>query len=465
MNLSVVILAAGHGKRMKSLRPKVLHDLLGRPMLRYVVDAVKPLKPEKIVVVAGNGADTVMERVNDRSLSFVIQRRLLGTGNALSIAKKALKKSTTVLVLNGDCPLVTSKTLRGFLLKHSRSRNILSYLSFIDGSLTGYGRTIRDNDGKVIGIVEDKHASRHEKRVFKELNGGVYAMKPEAFSFIGRIKKNASSGEYYLTDLVNIASKAGKRLDTYICPAEDILGINSKEDLFKVSRILQNRIISGLLKKGVTFIDPDRSVVHPDVSIGKDSIIYPNTYIEGRTSLGRNCVIYPGSRIVDSSIEDEVVVKDNSLIEESKVKKGAVIGPLAHLRPESIIGKNAKVGNFVEIKKSTIGDGTKASHLSYLGDAVLGDYVNIGAGTITCNYDGKKKHKTIIKSRVFIGSGTQLVAPVTIGERAYVGAGATITRNVPDGSLATSRVKQKNLANWAEKQLRVKSGKLKTKKK
>lgn len=448
MGLSVVILAAGLGKRMKSLKPKVLHEILGRPMLRHVIDAVMPLKPAKIVVVVGNGADNVVGRMNDRGLSFVIQKKLLGTGNALDIAKKALNGSSAILVLNGDCPLITTKTLRGFLVNHRRSGNSLSYLSFFNEAVSGYGRTVRGDDNMIIGIVEDNHASSHEKAECKELNGGVYAMKPEVLNFIGRIKKNASSGEYYLTDLVNILSKEGKKVDTYICPEEEILGVNSRADLYNVSRIFQDRVISELLKKGVTFIDPHRSVVHPGVSIGKDSIIYPNTYIEGKTSIGSNCVIYPGARIVDSFIEEDVVIKDNSLIEESRIKTGASIGPLAHIRPQSIIGRNAKVGNFVEIKKTSLGDGTKASHLSYLGDAVIGNDVNIGAGTITCNYDGKKKHKTVIGNGVFIGSDTQIVAPVTIGKGAYVAAGATVTKDVPAGALAISRAEQKNIADW-----------------
>ncbi len=451
MNLSVIILAAGLGKRMRSQKPKVLHEVLGIPMLQHVVDAVRPLDPSKIVVVIGNGADSVEKNLSGRDLSFILQKRLLGTGNALSIAKKAVKPGSHVLVLNGDCPLITTRTLKGFLAKHKKYKNTFSYLSFTDESLSGYGRTLRGPDGAVTGIVEDKHASSSEKKLFKELNGGVYAMKHEALDYIKRIKKNSVSGEYYLTDLINILSKAGMRVDTYSCPAEDILGVNSRQDLYEVSRIFQRRVISGLLKKGITFVDPDRSVVHPHVAIGRDSVIYPNTYLEGRTSIGRNCTIYPGSRIVDSTILDDVTVKDNSLIEESRVGKGASVGPMAHIRPQSIIGKNAKVGNFVEIKKSEIGDGAKASHLSYLGDAVVGDGVNIGAGTITCNYDGEKKHKTIIKSGAFIGSDTQLVAPVTIGRGAYVGAGTTVTRDVPEGALAVSRAKQQNLKNWGKR--------------
>ncbi|MBI4842973.1 MAG: bifunctional UDP-N-acetylglucosamine diphosphorylase/glucosamine-1-phosphate N-acetyltransferase GlmU [Nitrospirae bacterium] len=464
MELSVVILAAGLGKRMKSLKPKVLHEALGKPMLQHVMDAVMPLKPVRTVIVAGSGADAVMKEVTGSGLSFVIQKRLLGTGDALSTAKKELSRKGTILVLNGDCPLITTKTLRTFLLRHRRGGNCLSYLSFVNDSLSGYGRTIRDGKGRVAGIIEDKHASVAEKAKFREFNGGVYVMEHEALGFLNRIKRNPSSGEYYLTDLIAILLKAGKKVDTYICPEEDILGVNSREDLCRVSKVLQERVISGLLKKGVTFTDPSRSLVHSRVTIGKDTVIYPNTYIEGKSSIGSGCVIYPGSRIIDSIIGDDVKVKDNSLIEKSIVKKGASIGPMAHLRPESVIGSGAKVGNFVEIKKSTLGRGVKASHLSYLGDAVIGDDVNIGAGTITCNYDGRKKHKTVIGTGAFVGSDTQFVAPVTVGKGAYVGAGSTITKDVPDFALGVSRSEQKNIAGWGRtNKLKVKSVMLKVK--
>jgi bifunctional UDP-N-acetylglucosamine pyrophosphorylase/glucosamine-1-phosphate N-acetyltransferase len=462
MSFSIVILAAGRGKRMNSLVPKVLHEALGRPILRYTIDAVKTLKPTKSIVVIGTGAEEVKERISDSRLSFVLQKNLLGTGNALSIAKKELKKGT-VLVLNGDCPLVTSKTLKDLLTKHRRSKNVLSFLSFVEDSMSGYGRIIRDDSGRVTGIVEDKHATLSEKRRFRELNGGVYVMKTEVIDYLSRIKKNSSSGEYYLTDIVGIVSESGKRLEAYNCPPEEIRGVNTREDLYEVSTILKRRIISKWMKKGVTFIDPYTSVVHPSVSIGRDTVIYPNTYLEGKTSIGMNCTIYPGARIYDSSLGDRVVIKDNTLIEESKISDGASVGPCAHLRPQSVIGRNAKIGNFVEIKKSNIGDGAKASHLTYLGDAEIGENVNIGAGTITCNYDGKNKSKTVIESGVFIGSDSQLVAPVTIGRDAYVAAGATITKNVPSGALAISRAKQRILENWAGKRKsRDKSKKLKT---
>ncbi|MBI5665046.1 MAG: bifunctional UDP-N-acetylglucosamine diphosphorylase/glucosamine-1-phosphate N-acetyltransferase GlmU [Nitrospirae bacterium] len=451
MKLSVVILAAGRGKRMKSRTPKILHEALGRPMVQYVIDAVKTLKPAKTIVVVGNGAEEVKGRIDDGHMTFVLQKELLGTGDALAIARKELLKGT-VLVLNGDCPLIKAGTLKSLLAKHRRSKNVLSFLSFIDESMSGYGRIIRDGMGKVTGIVEDKHASPDERKMFNELNGGVYVMESETIGHLDKIKKNSLSGEYYLTDIIGIISRAGKRLDAYQCPSEEIRGVNSREELYEISTILKRRVISGWMKKGVTFIDPETAQVHVSASIGRDTIIYPNTYIEGRTSIGPNCTIYPGARIYDSVLGKGVTIKDNTLIEKSRVRDGASVGPCAHLRPDSIIGRNAKIGNFVEVKKSHIGAGTKAGHLTYLGDAEIGPGVNIGAGTITCNYDGKNKFKTYIKSGVFIGSDSQLVAPVTIEKNAYVAAGSTITRDVPSGALAIGRGRQKNLEGWTKRE-------------
>jgi bifunctional UDP-N-acetylglucosamine pyrophosphorylase/glucosamine-1-phosphate N-acetyltransferase len=461
MNLSVVILAAGKGKRMKSAHPKVLHEVLGRPMLQYVIDAVRPLEPRKIIVVIGNGAEAVRKRLSaEGRLSFVIQKKLLGTGDALATAREELKKGA-VLVLNGDCPLITTKTLKMLIEKHKRERNIVSFLSFEDDAIRGYGRIFRDEKGKVGKIVEDKHATSEEKKHYRELNGGVYILQTEALDYLDGIKKNRASGEYYLTDIIGIISKEGKRLNAYICPAEDIRGVNNRAELHETADIIRKRKITGLMDSGVTFVDPNTSFVHPSVSVGKDTVIYPNTYLEGDTKIGNNCIIFPGSRIYKSLLGSGVIIKDNTIVEESKIGNGSSIGPFAHLRPHTVIGRHVKIGNFVETKKSNIGNGTKASHLSYLGDAVIGKDVNIGAGTITCNYDGKNKFQTTIESDVFIGSDSQLVAPVKIGKGSYVAAGATVTRDVPAGSLAISRVKQKNLENWANRKKTVQKSKSK----
>ncbi len=452
MPFCAVILAAGRGKRMNSLKPKVLHKVLGRPMLQYIIDAVKVLGPAKIIIVVGNGAEEIKKIISDENISFIIQEKLLGTGNALAEVKNAVRdiRNSTIVVLNGDSPLITSETLKGFLKKHKSDENHLSFLSFIDDSVSGYGRVVRDINGKVINIVEDKHAAP-EVRNIKELNGGVYAVEPEILNYLNRLKKHKASGEYYITDLVGIASEHGRKVSAYDCPPEQIKGVNTRAELHQVSEILNSRIISEWMKKGVTFISPATSIVHPSVSIGKDTVIYPNTYLEGNTSIGKGCVIYPSARISDSMLGNRVIVKDCTLIEQSRIRDMSTIGPFAHLRPYSTVGINVKIGNFVELKKAVIGDNTKASHLSYLGDAVIGKNVNIGAGTITCNYDGQKKHTTRIDPGVFVGSDTQLVAPVTIGEGAYIAAGATITKNVPAGALAISRVKQRNIEGWTKR--------------
>ncbi|MBI4653925.1 MAG: bifunctional UDP-N-acetylglucosamine diphosphorylase/glucosamine-1-phosphate N-acetyltransferase GlmU [Nitrospirae bacterium] len=460
MNVCVVILAAGRGKRMMSSKPKVLHLILGKPMIQYTIDAVKELRPRKIIIVVNSGAEEVKKQISNSHVSFVFQKELLGTGNALLGAKKELTdiNDNTIIVLNGDSPLITSKTLKELLKNHRHSKNDLSFLSFIDESLSGYGRILRDERGRVSSIVEDKHATLSEKRKAKELNAGVYAMQPELLNYIGSLRVHRSSGEYYLTDLIEMLSKNGKKIEAYRCPTEDVRGVNTREDVSQVTEILNMRNISRLMKNGVTFIDPKRAIVHSSVSIGRDTVVYPDTFIEGRTSIGKECIIYPGVRIYESKLGNRVTIKDNTLIELSNIKEGSTIGPFAHLRPHNNIGRNVKIGNFVELKKSIVGDGTKAQHLSYLGDAIIGEDVNIGAGTITCNYDGIKKHTTVIGSGVFLGSDSQLIAPVEIGKGAYVAAGTTVTKNVPSHALAIGRVKQENIKDWAiKKQLKVQS--------
>jgi bifunctional UDP-N-acetylglucosamine pyrophosphorylase/glucosamine-1-phosphate N-acetyltransferase len=453
MNFSAVILGAGRGKRMRSQIPKVLHEVSGKPIIQYTIEAVEALKPEKLVIVVGNRAEEVMERLKGEPAIFAIQNRLLGTGNALLKAQGSLKKSGsgTILVLNGDSPLITSKTLRSFLKNHRKSKNDLSLLSFEDDSQTGYGRILRNRQGTVTGIIEDKHASVHQKNEFRELNSGVYAIETRILDNLNKLKKHKSSGEYYLTDIVGITHKQRGKIEAYLCPSEELRGINTRSELHRVSEIMNNRNISKWLSRGVTFIDPSSTIIHSAVSIRQDTILYPNTCLEGNTSIGKNCIVYPGVRIRDSIIGTGVLLKDCSLIENGRIRDFSTIGPYAHIRPSSIIGRKVKIGNFVEIKKSNIGDETKISHLSYIGDAIVGKCVNIGAGTITCNYDGEKKSVTRIGTGAFVGTDCQLIAPLKIGKRAYVAAGSTITKDIPDGALAMSRAGQENLKNWIKK--------------
>ena len=389
-----------------------------------------------------------------------------GTGDALSKAVPALKGfKGTVLVVNGDTPLITGSTLKNFLSLHKRKRNEVSVLSFESRDPGSYGRIIRDNKGRAAFIIEQRDATETQKTI-REVNSGVYAIESGALPLLKEIKLNKSKGEYYLTDIVGIARDKGLRLDAFCAGFEDeFMGVNTIEELENAGRVMKKRIIKKLSDRGVHFIEKSSVFISSDTEIGAETNVYPNVHLEGKTSIGKGCTIYPNVRILDSIIEDGAVIKDSTLIEESIVKRNASVGPFAHIRPGSVIGEKAKIGNFVEVKKSVIGPGTKASHLSYLGDARIGKDVNIGAGTITCNYDGHEKHITTIEDGVFVGSDTQFVAPVKIGKGAFVGAGSTITADVPSHALALSRVKQRNIEGWARKrQLKGKSEKCKSEK-
>ena len=353
MKFCAVILAAGRGKRMKSLRPKVLHEVLGKPIFQYSVDAVKSLHPAKLIIVISNAAEGIRQHINGKAVFFVTQRKLLGTGNALAEAKKALDRysNATIIVLNGDSPLITAKTLKTLLQKHKRNKNALSFLSFTDDSVSGYGRVLRNRSGKVMSIVEEKHVTFKDRGV-KELNGGVYAIEPEVLNYLGKLKKHISSGEYYLTDIVEIASERGERINAYSCPPEEVRGVNTRAELYQVSNILKNRIIAHWLKKGVTFIAPETSIVHHAVSIGKDTIIYPNTFLEGNTTIGKNCIIYPGVRISNSIIGNGVLVKDCTIIEDSRIKEKSTVGPFEQLRANRFVDRNVKNTEFRALKSS-----------------------------------------------------------------------------------------------------------------
>lgn len=466
MKLACVVLAAGLGTRMKSSLPKVLHRLHGAPMLRYVLNALHTLHPQKIVIVAGENIQDIKESLNDTAkIAFARQIEAKGTGDALLKALPFLKGfKGAVLVVNGDTPLITGSTLKNFLSLHKRKRNELSVLSFESRDPGSYGRIIRDNKGRAAFIVEQRDATETQKTV-REVNSGVYAIESGALPLLKEIKPNKSKGEYYLTDIVGIARDRGLRLDAFCAGFEDeFMGVNTIEELENAGRIMKRRIIKKFSDRGVHFIEKDSIFISSDTEIGADTNVYPNVHLEGKTSIGKRCTIYPNVRILDSIIEDGAVIKDSTLIEEAIVKRNASVGPFAHIRPGSVIGEKAKIGNFVEVKKSVIGPGTKASHLSYLGDALIGKDVNIGAGTITCNYDGHKKHITTIEDGVFVGSDTQFVAPVKIGKGAFVGAGSTITADVPSHALALSRVKQRNIEGWAkQRKCKMKSVKCKMK--
>jgi bifunctional UDP-N-acetylglucosamine pyrophosphorylase / glucosamine-1-phosphate N-acetyltransferase len=447
--LAIVILAAGLGTRMKSATPKVLHMLNGKPVVRHVTDTAKALKPGRIIVVVGPQGSALQNALKGSGADVAVQKYPRGTADALSAALQMLQDFRgTVMVLGGDTPLVALPTLRRLLTAHRRRKEAISILSFIAGSDHSYGRIVRVK-GNVTAIIEDRDADKAQKNI-TEVNSGIYAIDSTALALLKDIKINPQKKEFYLTDLIGMAASRALRVGSHILGDEtELTGINTRRELLMAGLFLRDRTVSKWLDRGVSFIDAKTVFIDPDAKIGMDTIIYPNVIIEGRTEIGTGCIIYPNSRISNSRIGKMVTIKDSTIIESSIVREGATLGPFAHLRPGSEIGSSAKIGNFVEIKKSTVGRNSKASHLSYIGDAKIGDNVNIGAGTITCNYDGMNKFRTIIEDGSFIGSDTQLVAPVKVGKGAYVGSGTTVTIDVPPMALALSRTPQLNIEGWA----------------
>jgi bifunctional UDP-N-acetylglucosamine pyrophosphorylase/glucosamine-1-phosphate N-acetyltransferase len=484
MNIAGVVLAAGVGKRMNSSLPKVLHKLHGITMLQHVLNILYKLKPQKVVVAVGKYYKDIEESITplypplprgevkgdkegllgiqNSELIFAQQEEAKGTGDALLKALPALRGfKGTVVVINGDTPLITPETLKKFLRLHEKKNDVLSVLSFMSRKPDSYGRIIRGNAGYITSIVEEMDATYLQKNI-REVNSGIYAIESDALYLLKDIKLNEKKGEHYLTDIICVARDKGIKAGAYCIGSEDeFTGVNTQEDLEKARQLMRQRIIKRWMDRGVSFIDATSVFISSDVKMGRGTTVYPNVHLEGNTKIGKGCTIYPNVRIQDSIIRDGAVIKDSTLIEGSVVKDRATVGPFAHIRPGSKIGTEAKIGNFVEVKKSVIGSGTKASHLTYLGDAKIGNKVNIGAGTITCNYDGYKKYITSIKDNVFIGSDSQLIAPVSVGKGAYIGAGSTITKDVPPWALALSRIEQKNIENWAlRRKLKVKkSGK------
>jgi len=453
---------------MNSSVPKVLNDLNGTLMLQHVLNTLYKLKPKRIVVVAGMHIEEIKKSIQDGSnIFFAHQKEARGTGDALVKAVPSLRGfQGTVLVVNGDTPLITPETLKKFLLLHTKRRDTLSLISFISREPDSYGRVIRDERENVLSIIENRDATVSQKSI-KEVNSGVYAIESQGMGLLKAMKLNESKGEYYLTDLVHIAKNKGVKIDAFCMGSKDeFIGINTHQELEKARQLMKDRIIRRWIDRGVSFVDTTSVFISSDVKMGKGTIVYPNVHLEGNTKVGRGCTIYPNVRIQNSTIGDGAIIKDSTLIEGSVVKNRASVGPFAHVRPGSEIGTGARIGNFVEVKKSVIGSGTKASHLTYLGDAKIGKDVNIGAGTITCNYDGYKKHITVIKDKVFIGSDSQLIAPVKIGKGAYIGAGSTIIKDVPSNALALSRVEQRHIKGWAlKRKSKVQSLKFKVTKK
>jgi bifunctional UDP-N-acetylglucosamine pyrophosphorylase/glucosamine-1-phosphate N-acetyltransferase len=451
--IHLVVLAAGKGTRMKSRIPKVLHEAAGLPLIECVLRAGDALDPQSTTVVVGHLADRVRAVLGKRlGLRFALQEPQLGTGHALMQAEPQLRAATgTVLLLYGDVPLLRAATLRTLVDAHRARKAAATVLTARVGDPHGYGRIIRTN-GRITAIVEEKDATR-EQRAIDEINSGIYAFDlAPLFGSLTSLRAANAQGEYYLTDLVRTYADAGLTVDTVtVDDPWEITGVNSRKELADVTAILNARRNEELMAAGVTLIDPASTWIGPDVSVGADTIIHPNVHLEGRTRIGSGCVVHASVRIIDSILDDGAVINNFCVITESHVASGAVVGPFAHVRPQSDIREGAHVGNFVELKKTTIGKGSKANHLSYLGDTTIGEKVNIGAGTITCNYDGVRKQQTVIEDGAFIGSDTQLIAPVTVRSGAYVGTGTTVREDVPAGALAVSAGKQRNIEGWVEK--------------
>ncbi|WP_443862863.1 bifunctional UDP-N-acetylglucosamine diphosphorylase/glucosamine-1-phosphate N-acetyltransferase GlmU [Fusobacterium ulcerans] len=447
MKLKTLILAAGKGTRMKSELPKVIHEVNGIPMISKIIKVLEVLKPEENILILGHKKEEVLKVVGEDA-DYVVQTEQLGTGHAVLQAKDKLKDyDGDVMVLCGDTPLLREETLKELYKFHRDTDSVTTILTSIYDNPFGYGRIVKEN-GLVKAIVEEKEADAEIKKI-KEVNAGVYCFKGrELFDALSKITNNNEKGEYYLTDVIGIQVGEGKKVQSFVLNDNiEILGVNSKVELAQASKVLRDRKNIDLMEKGAILIDPSAVYAEEDVVVGRDTVIYPGAILQGKTVIGENCQILGTTRIIDSTLGNDIKV-ESSVIEESILEDGVTMGPFAHLRPKSHLKEKVHVGNFVEVKKSTLEKGVKAGHLTYLGDAQIGEDTNIGAGTITCNYDGKNKFKTVIGKNSFIGSDSMLVAPVIIGENALVGAGSVITKDVPDNSLAVSRSKQIIKNDW-----------------
>jgi bifunctional UDP-N-acetylglucosamine pyrophosphorylase / glucosamine-1-phosphate N-acetyltransferase len=446
----VLVLAAGKGTRMKSARPKVLHHVAGAPMIEYVLSAAAALGAATRTIVVGHGAGQLQAALGAHAdLRFVLQEPQLGTAHAVRQAEALFAGVTgTLVLLSGDVPLLSGDTLRALLARHEETAAAATVLTAVVNDPSGYGRIVRTGDD-VAGIVEQRDATPAEREI-REINSGIYAFDlAPLFPALGQIAPNNAQQEYYLTDLVGIYRRAGRRVSALALDRqEEILGVNSRAELAAMSEHVWRARRAALMAAGVTLEDPATTYVDAGVTVGPDSVIRPGVSLLGKTTIGARAVIHSGVRIVDSALADDVTVLDHCLVVGSEIAEGVSVGPFAHIRPGSEICAGARIGNFVEVKKTRLGPGSKANHLAYLGDATIGEHVNIGAGTITCNYDGVNKNRTVIEDRVFIGSDSQLIAPVTIGQGAYVAAGSSITTDVPAGALGIARSKQVNKEGW-----------------
>jgi len=457
--LRAVILAAGESTRMRSSSPKVTHRVCGRPLIAYPINGAKAIGAD-LVVVVGRGADAVRTAVGQESVAtFVEQSQRLGTGHALLQARDACKDADAIVVLPGDMPLISETTLRRLVDHHRGTNAAATVLSAELADPAGYGRVLR-TAGRPTAIVEHKDATPAQ-RLIREVCTSVYCFDPRRlWSALSRVERRNQQGEYYLTDVIGILAGEGQSVEVVrVEDPREGLGVNDRKQLAALSAVMRERILDRLMESGVTVLDPASTYVDDTVEVAPDAVLYPGVFLEGRTTIGAGTVVGAGCHVIQTRIADRVTLLPYCVLRESAVDEGAVLGPFCHLRPLSHVGAGAKIGNFVELKKSRVGRGAKVPHLSYVGDATIGAAVNVGAGTITCNYDGVAKHETVVGDGAFIGTNTSLVAPVTVGEGAYVGAGSVITKDVPAGALAVTRAPQTVREGWVAKRQRQRKAK------
>jgi len=454
-NLAIVILAAGKGTRLKSSLAKVLHRAGGRTLVEQIVRACKPLKARETVVVVGHQAEQVSAVVEPLGALTVLQQPQNGTGHAMQVAKRALGRAKFAVVLPGDAPLVRTETLKALIAAHHNGNAAATILSAVLADPSGYGRVVRKSETAVSAIVEESQLT-DEQREINEINSAIYCFTLEKlWPALAQLKPNNKHRELYLTDAIAVLSAKGETVLAQVAAdSREVLGCNTRTDLAEVDRVFRERKRNALMDGGVTIQLPETVLIDPDVTAGEDTILEPGVQLLGKTKIGARCTIRTGSVLTDAILGDDVTVEPHCIVAQSRLDDRVIIGPFARLRPDNHLKAGARIGNFVELKKSTIGEGTKAMHLSYLGDAKIGTKSNIGAGTITCNYDGFHKYPTSIGNKVFIGSDTALVAPVRVGDGAYVAAGSTITENVPSDGLGIARGRQVNKPGWAAKKRR-----------
>ncbi|TKI58022.1 bifunctional UDP-N-acetylglucosamine diphosphorylase/glucosamine-1-phosphate N-acetyltransferase GlmU [Brevibacillus antibioticus] len=449
--IHAVVLAAGQGTRMKSKLYKVLHPVCGKPMVQHVVDTMASMQVQDIVVVVGHGADAVRAKLGE-DITYALQEEQLGTAHAVSQAAPFLQdKEGTTFLLYGDVPLLSATTLSALLTYHEEQQAAATVLTAVLPDATGYGRIVRNEAGEVLRIVEHKDATEAE-RAIREINTGIYCYdNRKLWRALAEVKNDNAQGEYYVTDVVGILREAGEKVVGYeAVDPEETMGVNDRVQLSEAEAYMKKRIMTGHMRNGVTIIDPASTYIEADVKIEADTVIHPGSFLRGQTTVGADCVIGPQADLTNVEVASGVTISYSVMV-DSSVKSDSSVGPFAYVRPGTQIGSNAKIGDFVELKNAKIGDGTKVPHLSYVGDAEIGDGVNIGCGTITVNYDGAVKHKTTVKDGAFIGCNSNLVAPVTVGQNAYVAAGSTINQDVPDNALAIARERQVNKIDYANK--------------